>query len=241
MIFHSAWWWIQVRAQRTWAAEDDGGYRGQAADPAKPNGGSCGARGHRPRDRLPPAVAANILSGIAGPGPLPTNHPGIVKAGVPESWLIFPIGPLKTAGAAGLVLRLLDVPLIGAAAAITLFFTCAIHAHLLAPARPGVRFSPPRRGRARAEPGLGLNGANTSQSGAAGQTPRHRNREPEQERAVRRVRAKRRQPRSTVSNRGMSCVFSVFAGQNSARTGLGVRGSWVRIPPSRPAVKPADL
>ncbi|MBO0876647.1 MAG: DoxX family protein, partial [Pseudonocardia sp.] len=41
---------------------------------------------------------------------------------------------LKTAGAIGLLLGLLGVPLIGPAAAIglVLFFVCAVHTHLLA-------------------------------------------------------------------------------------------------------------
>jgi hypothetical protein len=44
----------------------------------------------------------------------------MAKAGVPESWLTFPIGTLKTAGALGLLLGLIAVPLIGTAAAIGL-------------------------------------------------------------------------------------------------------------------------
>jgi DoxX-like protein len=53
---------------------------------------------------------------------------------VPESWLTFPIGTLKTAGAAGLLAGLADVPLIGTAAAIglVLFFVCAIYTHVRA-------------------------------------------------------------------------------------------------------------
>ncbi len=42
----------------------------------------------------------------------------MVKAGVPESWLTFPIGTLKAAGAVGLLLGLIGVPRIGTAAAI---------------------------------------------------------------------------------------------------------------------------
>lgn len=49
------------------------------------------------------------------------------KVGVPESWLT-PLGILKAAGAGGLLLGLLGVPLIGAAAAagLILFFVGAI-------------------------------------------------------------------------------------------------------------------
>ena len=58
----------------------------------------------------------------------------MARVGVPESWLTFPMGTLKTAGALGLLLGLIGVPLIGTAAAIglILFFVCAIHTHLLA-------------------------------------------------------------------------------------------------------------
>jgi hypothetical protein len=60
--------------------------------------------------------------------------PGMAKAGVPESWLTFPIGTLKAAGAAGLLIGLLGLPLIGTAAAIglVLFFVCAVYTHVRA-------------------------------------------------------------------------------------------------------------
>lgn len=55
------------------------------------------------------------------------------KMGVPESWLTT-LGILKAAGAGGLLLGLLGVPLIGAAAAIglILFYVGAIITHLRA-------------------------------------------------------------------------------------------------------------
>lgn len=55
------------------------------------------------------------------------------KVGVPESWLTT-LGLLKAAGAAGLLLGLIGVPLIGSAAAIGLiaFFVGAIVTHLRA-------------------------------------------------------------------------------------------------------------
>ena len=58
----------------------------------------------------------------------------MAKAGVPESWLTFPIGTLKTAGAVGLLLGVIGVPLIGTAAAVglILFFVCALYTHLRA-------------------------------------------------------------------------------------------------------------
>src|SRR5438309_8082948 len=58
--------------------------------------------------------------------------PRMITAGVPEAWLTFPIGVLKTAGAFGLLLGLLGMPLIGTAAAIglILFFVCAIYTHI---------------------------------------------------------------------------------------------------------------
>lgn len=53
--------------------------------------------------------------------------------GVPESWLV-PLGLVKAVGAAGLVLGLLGVPLIGTAAAagLVLFFVGAVLVHLRA-------------------------------------------------------------------------------------------------------------
>jgi hypothetical protein len=80
------------------------------------------------------AIAANTFSGVAALVHFKPIIPGMVKAGVPESWLTFPIGTLKTAGALGLLVGLIGVPLIGTAAAIglVLFFVCAIHTHLLA-------------------------------------------------------------------------------------------------------------
>ncbi|WP_374202687.1 DoxX family protein [Amycolatopsis sp. GM8] len=45
-----------------------------------------------------------------------TLRPALAKAGVPESWLVFPIGVLKTAGAVGLVAGLAGVPLVGESA-----------------------------------------------------------------------------------------------------------------------------
>jgi hypothetical protein len=80
------------------------------------------------------ATAANAFSGIAALAHFKPILPGMAAAGVPASWLTFPIGTLKTAGAVGLLVGLAGVPLIGTAAAIglVLFFVCAIHTHLLA-------------------------------------------------------------------------------------------------------------
>jgi hypothetical protein len=80
------------------------------------------------------AIAANAFSGVAALVHFKPILPGMVKAGVPESWLTFPIGTLKTAGAAGLLLGLAGVPLIGTAAAIglILFFVCAVYTHVRA-------------------------------------------------------------------------------------------------------------
>ncbi len=80
------------------------------------------------------AIAANTFSGVAALVHFKPIIPGMVKAGVPESWLTFPIGTLKTAGAVGLLLGLIGVPLIGTAAAIglILFFVCAIYTHVRA-------------------------------------------------------------------------------------------------------------
>lgn len=80
------------------------------------------------------AVAANAFSGVAALVQLPPILPGMARAGVPRSWLTFPIGTLKTLGAVGLLVGLAGLPLIGTAAAVglTLFFVCAVHTHLLA-------------------------------------------------------------------------------------------------------------
>jgi DoxX-like family len=80
------------------------------------------------------AIAANTFSGVAALVHFKPILPGMVKAGVPESWLTFPIGTLKTAGAVGLLLGVIGVPLIGTAAAVglILFFVCAIYTHLRA-------------------------------------------------------------------------------------------------------------
>ena len=80
------------------------------------------------------AIAANAFSGIAAMLHWKPILPGMVRAGVPESWLTFPIGAAKTAGAVGLLLGLLGVPLIGAAASIglVLFFVCALYTHVRA-------------------------------------------------------------------------------------------------------------
>lgn len=82
------------------------------------------------------AIAANAFSGLAAMtrlGPImATLRPAMATAGVPESWVVFPIGTLKTAGAVGLLLGLIGVPLIGTAAAIglILFFVCAAYTHV---------------------------------------------------------------------------------------------------------------
>src|ERR687887_1033333 len=80
------------------------------------------------------AIAANAFSGIAAILHFKPILPGMVRAGVPVSWLTFPIGTLKTAGAVGLLLGLIGVPLIGIAAAIglILFFVCALYTHVRA-------------------------------------------------------------------------------------------------------------
>jgi hypothetical protein len=80
------------------------------------------------------AIAANLFSGVAALLHWRPILPGMVKAGVPESWLTFPIGTLKTAGAIGLLLGLVGLPPVGTAAAIglILFFVCALYTHVRA-------------------------------------------------------------------------------------------------------------
>lgn len=82
------------------------------------------------------AVAANGFSGVAAMtrfGPIMRNlEPALEKVGIPETWLVFPIGFFKAAGAVGLLLGLVGVPLIGLAAAVglVLYFVCATYTHL---------------------------------------------------------------------------------------------------------------
>lgn len=80
------------------------------------------------------AIAANGFSGVAALLHFKPILPGMAKAGVPESWLTFPIGTLKTAGAIGLAVGLLGLHLIGVAATIglVLFFVCAVYTHITA-------------------------------------------------------------------------------------------------------------
>ena len=79
------------------------------------------------------AIAANGFSGIAALLHFQPIMPGMVKAGVPVSWLIFPIGTLKTLGALGLAAGLVFRPLgISAAIGLVLFFVCAIYTHIRA-------------------------------------------------------------------------------------------------------------
>jgi hypothetical protein len=78
-------------------------------------------------------IAANTFSGVAALVHWERILPGMAQAGVPKSWLTT-LGALKTAGAVGLLLGLIGVPLIGTAAAIglVLFFIGAGIVHLRA-------------------------------------------------------------------------------------------------------------
>ena len=79
------------------------------------------------------AVGANGFSGTAALLHLKPILPGMAKPGVPISWLTFPIGTLKTAGALGLVAGLAFRPLgVAAAIGLVLFFVCAIYTHIRA-------------------------------------------------------------------------------------------------------------
>ena len=81
-------------------------------------------------------VVANAFSGYAAVTRLPvimkSLGPALRTAGIPESWLVFPIGTLKLAGAAGIAIGLLGVPVIGVAAAtgIVAYFVCATYTHI---------------------------------------------------------------------------------------------------------------
>lgn len=79
------------------------------------------------------AIAFDGFSGIAALVHFAPILPGMASAGVPVSWLRFPIGTLKTLGTAGLIVGLW-VPAIGiaAAAGLVVFFVCAVYTHVLA-------------------------------------------------------------------------------------------------------------
>lgn len=78
-------------------------------------------------------VALNGFSGIAALAHFPPIMPGMAAAGVPVSWLRFPIGTLKTLGALG-ILSGLWFPVLGiaSAAGLVIFFVCAMYTHILA-------------------------------------------------------------------------------------------------------------
>ena len=79
------------------------------------------------------AIAANGFSGIAALLHFRPIMAGMAKADVPESWLTFPIGTLKTLGALGLAAGLVFRPLgISAAIGLVLFFVCALYTHIRA-------------------------------------------------------------------------------------------------------------
>ena len=79
------------------------------------------------------AIAANGFSGIAALLHFQPIMPGMAKAGVPVSWLTFPIGTLKTLGALGLAAGLVCRPLgVSAAIGLVIFFVCAMYTHIRA-------------------------------------------------------------------------------------------------------------
>jgi hypothetical protein len=79
------------------------------------------------------AIAANGFSGIAALVHFRPIMAGMARADVPESWLTFPIGTLKTLGALGLAAGLAFRPLgVSAAIGLVLFFVCALYTHIRA-------------------------------------------------------------------------------------------------------------
>lgn len=79
------------------------------------------------------AIVINGLSGVAALAHFAPIMPGMAAAGVPVSWLRFPIGTLKALGAVGLLAGLW-VPMVGvvAASGLVVFFICALYTHVLA-------------------------------------------------------------------------------------------------------------
>lgn len=78
------------------------------------------------------AIAFDGFSGVSALTHFAPIIPAMEAAGVPLSWLTFPIGTLKTLGALGLVVGLW-IPAIGiaAAAGLVIFFVCAMYTHVL--------------------------------------------------------------------------------------------------------------
>lgn len=78
------------------------------------------------------AIAFDGFSGVAALLHFAPIIPAMEQAGVPLSWLRFPIGTLKTLGTLGLVAGLW-IPAIGlaAAAGLIIFFVCAMYTHVL--------------------------------------------------------------------------------------------------------------
>jgi hypothetical protein len=75
----------------------------------------------------------NLGSGIGSVARLKVIYALLDGANVPHSMLVFPIGVLKIAGGLGLLAGL-AFPFVGTAAAagLVLFWTCAVHTHVLA-------------------------------------------------------------------------------------------------------------
>ncbi len=79
------------------------------------------------------AIVINGFSGVAALAHFAPIMPGMAKAGVPVSWLRFPIGTLKVLGALGLLAGLWLPPLgVAAAAGLVIYFICAMYTHVLA-------------------------------------------------------------------------------------------------------------
>lgn len=79
------------------------------------------------------AIGIDGFSGVSALLHFAPILPPMQRAGVPLSWLRFPIGTLKTLGALGLVVGLWLPPIgLAAAAGLTIFFVCAVYTHVLA-------------------------------------------------------------------------------------------------------------
>ncbi|MGB6205680.1 DoxX family protein [Mycobacterium sp.] len=79
------------------------------------------------------AIGIDGFSGVSALVHFAPIIPPMQRAGVPLSWLTFPIGTLKTLGTLGLVMGLWVPPIgLAAAAGLTVFFVCAVYTHVLA-------------------------------------------------------------------------------------------------------------
>jgi hypothetical protein len=81
-------------------------------------------------------VIVNAFSGAIAvtryPPVMARLRPALANVGIPESWLVWPIGTLKLLGALGVLVGVLGVEPVGQAAAVGLvgYWSCAVFSHV---------------------------------------------------------------------------------------------------------------